>query len=61
MNSQLDWSPKLRQAVKAQISSNEEESLEFVKKEVHEGIQAGHGAAAGDGRVSSRGGARLRN
>jgi hypothetical protein len=43
-NVELDWSRKLRQAVKAQISSNGEESLEFVKKEVHEGVQAGRGA-----------------
>jgi hypothetical protein len=34
----VEWPPKLRQAVKAQISSNGEESLEFVTKEVHEGV-----------------------
>jgi len=34
----------LRQTVKAQISSNGEESLEFVTKEVHEGVQGGRSA-----------------
>jgi len=34
----VEWSPKLRQAVKAQISFNEDESHEPVSKKVHERI-----------------------
>ena len=38
LSEHMEWSPKLRQAVKAQISFNEDESHEPVSKKVHERI-----------------------
>ena len=35
---QLEWPPKLRQPVKAQISFNGEESHEFVSKKIHQRV-----------------------
>jgi hypothetical protein len=62
----LDWFSFLRQTVKTQNSANGMKmplrgglSLGFVSTAVHEGVQVGRAAAAGDGGVGGRGGAGL--
>jgi hypothetical protein len=47
----VDWSPKLRQPVKSQNSSNGELTHGNVPTEVHEGKEDGRGSAAGNGRI----------
>jgi hypothetical protein len=42
----LEWAPKVRQAVKAQISSKGEKSYESVSKKVHERVQGSRRATA---------------
>lgn len=55
----LEWSPKLRQPVKAQILLNGELSHEFVSQKVHKRVQIGGGAPLGNGGFDRRGGASL--
>src|SRR5215831_14334592 len=53
---ELDLSPKLKQAVKTQNPSKGELSHGVVEKDVHQGVQAGCGPAAGARGVAGRGG-----